>query len=130
MIGTKVKTLPSGGCLYQEPKEQQRLQGALELMQMNKQLRFTRSLSLQAPFPCLHHYNFILWNEEQILTHPCLTFPRQKWMLAQDRELHWWPSLHQPASTHELLRPALLPPCPRGCVPYLRLVCLCFFFSF
>lgn len=35
----------------QESQEPQRLQGALELTQMNQQLRFTRSLPLQAPFP-------------------------------------------------------------------------------
>lgn len=91
MIGTKVKTLPSDGCLCQESKEPQRIPEASELMQMNQQLRFTRSLSFQAPFSFLHHYNFILWSEGQILTHSCLTHshgrggccPRPRAALAQ-----------------------------------------------
>lgn len=45
---------------------------------------------------------------------------------AQGLELHW-PSLHQPASTQELLHPALLPACPYGYLPYLRLVWFGFF---
>lgn len=86
----------------------QSLQGASEAMQMSQQIRFTRSLSLWAPFPCVRYYDLTLLKQradsdmgDSGRTHPFLTTPIAGAGTAQDPELHWL-SLHQQASQHEL----------------------------
>lgn len=93
----------------------QSLQGASEPMQMSRQLKFTRSLSLWAPFPCVHYYDLILLERradsdtgDSGWTHPFLTTPIAGAGAAQDPELHRL-SWHRRASKRKLLCLTLLP---------------------